>query len=60
MASSRLLLLLCSHPDDCSDVGTSPRPFSHPEQQRRAFLDSESGADVFAQVKTQVKGGALR
>lgn len=57
MASSRLLLLLFSHPHDCSDVGTSPRPFSQPEQQRRVFLDSESGVDVFAQMKTQVKGG---
>lgn len=57
-ASSRLLVF--SHPDDCSDVGTSPRPFSQPKQQRRVFLDSESGVDVFAQMKTRVKEGVPR
>lgn len=59
-ASSRRLLLLRSRPDDCSGVGTTPRPFSQSKQQRRVFLDSEGGVDVFAQMKMQVKEGILR
>lgn len=45
-------LLLCSQPDDCSGAGPAPRP-SQSKQQRKAFLDSEGGVDVFAQMKAQ-------
>lgn len=60
MASFHRPLLLCCRPDDCSGAGPAPHPFSQSKQQRKAFLDSEGGVDVFAQMKAQVKEGIPR